>query len=459
MSKIALMIDFGSTYSKFTAVDLDSVKIVGRVTLPTDSQKNLINCYSQGKEKILQQIETNQPIEEYFCSSAWGGFRMVAIGLTATLTAQAAQRAALGAGTRILKTYYYRLKDAQVEEIRDADPDVILLTGGTDGGNHDITCDNASVLNRILDHGVILYAGNQDAVSEIKQIFTNPKIKVYYTENVMPSVNVLNPVPVRTIAQEIFMKKIIQTEGISDVAQHSTLPIIPTPTAVLKAAHLLAEGTESEKGIGPLMIVDIGGATTDIHSVGNGLPKTDDTFFEGLAEPYLKRTVEGDLGMRSSARSLVKSKGLAEFQTQLGPDWTIEDIESACSTRTGQADYIAPTDREKYFDNNLALVAADFAMERHAGRLRKQHSDNRMVYYQTGKDLRQFHTVIGTGGVIVHNDDPVKILKASFQVEEDILKPTDPKCLVDKQYLISTLGILSQKYPEAALKLLKEALI
>jgi hypothetical protein len=159
MSKIALMIDFGSTYSKFTAVDLDSVKIVGRVTLPTDSQKNLINCYSQGKEKILQQIETNQPIEEYFCSSAWGGFRMVAIGLTATLTAQAAQRAALGAGTRILKTYYYRLKDAQVEEIKDADPDVILLTGGTDGGNHDITCDNASVLNRILDHGVILYAG------------------------------------------------------------------------------------------------------------------------------------------------------------------------------------------------------------------------------------------------------------------------------------------------------------
>ena len=285
MSKIALMIDFGSTYSKFTAVDVDSVKILGQVTLPTNSQENLMKCYSLGKEKILQMIDVDQPLEEYFCSSAWGGFRMIAIGLTETLTAEAAKRAALGAGTRILKTYSYRLKPEQVEEINLADPDVILLTGGTDGGNHDIICDNAQILNDKLHHGVILYAGNRDAVDKMKQIFTNRNITVYYTENVMPSVNVLNAVPVRTIAQEIFMKKIIQTKGISDVAKNSSLPIIPTPTAVLKAAQLLADGYKEQTGIGPLVILDIGGATTDVHSVGDGLPTTDDTFFEGLEEP------------------------------------------------------------------------------------------------------------------------------------------------------------------------------
>ena len=459
MSKIALMIDFGSTYSQFTAVDVDSVKILGQVTLPTNSQENLMKCYSLGKEKILQMIDVDQPLEEYFCSSAWGGFRMIAIGLTETLTAEAAKRAALGAGTRILKTYSYRLKPEQVEEINLADPDVILLTGGTDGGNHDIICDNAQILNDKLHHGVILYAGNKDAVDKMKQIFTNRNITVYYTENVMPSVNVLNAVPVRTIAQEIFMKKIIQTKGISDVAKNSSLPVIPTPTAVLKAAQLLADGYKEQTGIGPLVILDIGGATTDVHSVGDGLPTTDDTFFEGLEEPYLKRTVEGDLGMRSSAQSLVKSKGLEKFKEQLGSDWTDEKIEQACQIRINNADYIAKTPSEKYFDNNLASVACDFATNRHAGRMRKQHSLNRIIYYQTGKDLRKFKTIIGTGGVIVHNDAPQRILKEAFQTDTKVLKPVDPTCLVDKHYIISTLGILAQKYPKQALQLLKENLI
>jgi len=460
MAKIALLIDFGSTYSKFIAVDLAHESIIGRITLPTNSQKNLMNCYSEGKQKILQQANIkNEPVEEYFCSSAWGGFRMIAIGLTETLTAEAAKRAALGAGTRIIKTYHYRLQPEQVLEIKAADPDVILLSGGTDGGNQEIICHNAQLLNDILTHGAILYAGNQEAIPVIKTIFTNKNLKIYYTENVMPTVNVLNAVPVRTIARDIFMKKIIQTEGISEVAKNSSLPIIPTPTAVLKAAELLADGYDSEPGCGPLAIIDIGGATTDIHSVGDGLPNNDNIFFEGLEEPYLKRTVEGDLGMRSSAKSLVKGVGLTEFQQQLGKNWTLPEIEQACQIRVDQADYIATTEREKYFDNHLAFIAADYAMARHTGRFRIHHTPTRIVYYQTGKDLRSFQTIIGTGGVIVHNENPQSILKKACQDAPTVLKPTNPTCLVDSSYLISTLGILAQKYPKIALKLLKEAVV
>lgn len=460
MSKIALLVDFGSTFSKFTAVNLDQATVIDQLTLPTNSKGNLINCYLKGKEEILKStsIADNQ-IEEYFCSSAWGGFRMIAIGLTESLTSEAAQRAALGAGTRILDTYCYKLSIEQVLKIKKDNPDVILLTGGTDGGNQDIICYNANLLSQYLQDGVVLYAGNQEAIPKIKEIFSQSPLKIYYTENVMPTVNVLNANPVRTIARNIFMKKIIQTEGISDVAKFSNVPIIPTPTAVLKAAELLADGTKEHSGIGPLAIIDIGGATTDIHSVGDGLPKGDNIFFEGLEEPYLKRTVEGDLGMRSSAGSLVKNTGLSEFQNMLGNvDWSIEHIKQACKIRINQPNYIAQTDREKFFDDNLAFIAANTAMTRHVGKFRLHHTPTRTVYYQTGKDLRDFQTVIGTGGVIVHNRDPKVILKKACQNTENVLKPTNPLCLIDNNYLISTLGTLAQSYPDIALKLLKKNL-
>lgn len=460
MSKIALMADFGSTYSKFTAVDLNHAKILKHLTLPTNSQETLMNCYQQGKKQLMQNIDPDDSeIEEYFCSSAWGGFRMIAIGLTETLTTEAAKRAALGAGTRILRTYHYKLTTEQVQTIKHDDPDVILLTGGTDGGNQEIICHNAQLLNDILGSGVILYAGNQEAIPEIRHIFTNPKLRIYYTENVMPTVNVLNAEPVRQIARDIFMKKIIQSKGISDVAKHSQLPIIPTPTAVLKAAELLADGYPEISGLGPLAIIDIGGATTDIHSVGDGLPESDNIFFEGLEEPYLKRTVEGDLGMRSSAASLIKSVGSTNFQKQLNSNWNADSITQACQIRTTQADYIAQTDSEKEFDNQLAYFAADLAMTRHVGRFRSHRTPTRTVYYQTGKDLRKFKTIIGTGGVIVHNSAPQMILEKACQTKAEILKPTEPKLLIDHHYLISNLGTLAQKYPEVALKLLKENLI
>lgn len=460
MTKVALMIDFGSTYSKFTAVDLDHCSIVGQVTLPTNTQKNLINCYAQGKHAILKKIDfLPESIEEYFCSSAWGGFRMIAIGLTETLTTQAAKRAALGAGTRILRTYDYKLTKQQVAEIKQDDPDVILLTGGTDGGNSEIVCHNAQLLNQYLDSGVILFAGNNDIIPEIKNIFRNPNLTIYYTENVMPTVNVLNAEPVRQIARDIFMAKIIQSEGINEIAQHSTLPVIPTPSAVLKAAQLLADGYGDIQGIGPLLIIDVGGATTDVHSVGKGLPQTDDTFFEGLEEPYLKRTVEGDLGMRSSAQSLVDAIGLESFQELMGPDWSLDDIHKSIQVRVNEADYLARNAREKDFDNHLAAIASNLALTRHAGKIRSHATPTRTVFYQTGKDLRYFKNVLGTGGVIVHNSAPKKILHKACRIQPNVLKPISPECLVDKNYLISTLGILAQKYPEVALKLLKENIL
>lgn len=299
MEKLVLLADFGSTFSKFIVVDLVKVKLIKKLTLPTFAEADLMDCYSKATEQLCRQLEIHPSdfSEQFFCSSAWGGFKMVAIGLTESLTVEAAKRAALGAGTRILKNYHYKLDDTQVQEIAELAPDIILLSGGTDGGNQEVILHNALLLSQLLKDTTVLVAGNQQANDKICQLFKHSSCTLYLSENVMPKVNVLNVEPVRAVARTIFMNKIIEAEGLNQVAKFASRPIIPTPTAVLEAAKLLAKGTATESGLGDLALLDIGGATTDVYSIGKGLPADEQTFFEGLAEPLSKRTVEGDLGM------------------------------------------------------------------------------------------------------------------------------------------------------------------
>lgn len=459
MQKLILLIDFGSTYTKLTLVDPNKRLIVNTVSLPTTSQTDLMLCYQKGKAAVLKDIEQTsvRDVEEYFCSSAWGGFKMVAIGLTQSLTTEAAKRAALGAGSRILKTFCYRLTPANIHEIYQLRPDVVLLTGGSNGGNHDIICQNAKLLTQLPPSIAIIVAGNEAAYNKLAVIFKQRK-NIYFTENVMPQVNTLNPIPVRQVAQNVFLKKITQSKGIQQVATHSNAPIIPTPTAVLAAAKLLKEGTLTTSGFGDLIILDIGGATTDVHSVGQGLPKADNVFFEGLAEPYLKRTVEGDLGMRSSAESLLAQifTSTAVKKELLPTDSAA--LKAACQYRCTHPIFVPKTDREIYYDQFLAQAAAAFALKRHAGNKSALQTPNRTVYYQQGKDLQQFKTLIATGGVVVYSQNPKAILQTELLENGSALLPVHPNLYLDQDYLLAAMGLLSQHYPEVALTILKKRL-
>lgn len=459
LQKLALLIDFGSTYTKLTLVNPIEAVIVATLKLPTSSQEGLYLCYKKGKEKLLNKIggKNQLPVEEYFCSSAWGGFKMVAIGLTESLTTEAAKRAALGAGSRILKTYCYRLTLDQITEIYQLKPDVILLTGGCNGGNLEIICYNACLLAQLPSDIAIIVAGNEAATAQLSATFKN-RANVFYTENVMPQINMLNPDPVRKIVQKVFLKKIIHSKGLNQVAPYSNKPVIPTPTAVLTAAKLLKEGTKTCSGLGDLIIVDIGGATTDVHSVGSGLFQSDDVFFEGLAEPYLKRTVEGDLGMRSSAESLLEQLlSSSEIKEDLLPE-NISALRSACHYRCTHPTFVPKTKIEIDFDQFLAEASMTFALKRHAGVKRAVQTPTRTLYYQKGKNLQHFNTIIATGGVVVHSQHPEEIVKNELLPVDDALLPINPKRYVDQDYLLSAMGLLSQKYPEAALTILKKSL-
>lgn len=460
MEKLVLLVDFGSTYSKFTAVDRIKEKIVATTVVPTSQKEGLATCYEQGKKQIFQQlsIPVSSFSEEFFASSAWGGFRMVTIGTTRNLTTEAAKRAALGAGTRILKTYSFRITQNDVLEIIQLEPDVILLTGGTDGGDQEIICHNARLLNQQVKNAMIIVAGNKSALPKIRKIMTEPSSTIFCTENVMPKINELHVEAVRKIAREAFMKKIIQSKGIQEVSKHSHFPIIPTPTAVLQATQLLAQGTAVQKGWGNLISLDIGGATTDVHSIGKGLPESDQVFFKGLPEPYVKRTVEGDLGLRSSAQGILENTGIDYFKHLLADSWTPEKIKNSCHQRIIQTDYVPTLAREKDFDEKLAMLATNLALQRHAGILQERHTSNRLIYLQYGKDLRNFKKMILMGGIIAHHSDPRKILSLSKKENDYHLTPVKPRILVDKKYIFSAMGLLSQKYPDLAFHLLTENL-
>ena len=162
----------------------------------------------------------------------------------------------------------------------------------------------------------IIYAGNKDAADEVERILTGHGKDVEITDNVMPEIGVLKVEKVRLIIRELFIRRIVDAKGLRNAERFIDSILMPTPTAVLNAAKLLAEGAEGEPGLGELVILDIGGATTDIHSISLGAPTQPGVIQKGLPEPFVKRTVEGDLGMRHNASTIVAAVGQETFRRQ-----------------------------------------------------------------------------------------------------------------------------------------------
>lgn len=456
--KAYLLVDFGSTYTKLTCVDVDSEEILY-------TSKSITTVFSDvniGYDKALKEMkeELNKSYKDLkfekilACSSAAGGLKMVAIGLSKNLTSEAAKRAALGAGARILKTYSYELKDDDIDEINNLDCDIVLLSGGTDGGNKRTILYNANMLKGLKANIPIVVAGNKYASVDIKEILKGRDITI--TENCMPQVNILNADPVRETIQKIFLDKIVDAKGMNELEGKINGILMPTPAAVIKGAELLSVGTEEENGMGDLIVVDVGGATTDVHSIGIGLPKNNEIRFEGLREPFAKRTVEGDLGMRYSSLSLYEAVGDCALRELVGDIDILKEIKK----RTKNIMMVPQTENEFKFDESMASLAVKTSVKRHSGFLRKEFSYTRYIYYQQGKDLTDVNTVIGTGGVIVHSKNPKKILTSLEYDEKDplMLLPKMPNYYVDKSYILSAMGLLGTLLPTKALRIMKKNL-
>ncbi|MCL2571060.1 MAG: methylaspartate mutase accessory protein GlmL [Defluviitaleaceae bacterium] len=434
-----LTVDFGSTFTKVTAIS--SEKILGTAkaftTIETDIQEGLDAALTS----LNSEIGPREYTHKLAASSAGGGLKMVAVGLVPALTAKAAREAACSAGAKVVKTYAYELTPADEQEIYDINPDLILLSGGTDGGNKEIILHNAKRL-AAMDRGfAVIIAGNKSAATDCADFLAKTGKVTVTCENVMPAFNQLNIMPAKNAIRALFMEKIIEAKGLGEAAKIMSAPIIPTPLAVFEGAHILSDS------LGALMAVDVGGATTDVYSMASGYPTLANVTQKGLPEPFAKRSVEGDLGMRYSLDALVDaanidSEELASFQVRCAADPSYIPIKNT---------------PDKYLDEMLCGKAVDIATQRHAGYLERIFTPFGETYYQLGKDLSQVKYVVGLGGPIIYSDNPKAILQNTIQSGES-LKPKTPKFLIDKRYIFAAMGLLSRVNKELALKILQNEL-
>jgi uncharacterized protein (TIGR01319 family) len=198
--------------------------------------------------------------------------------------------------------------------------------------------------------------------------------------------------------------------------------------------------------------VDVGGATTDVHSVAKGNPASGAVVLRGLPEPYVKRTVEGDLGVRYSIGTLLQH--IKVRNVPLSPNFDM--VVSGLSSR----ERLPETEEEYQAEKVLAATAVEIAVERHAGKIEAVYGPAGEMLVQYGKDLTKVGHVIGTGGPIVFSSNPGDILKHALFQEENrhILKPKSPKLYVDEQYILYAAGLLAQTNPKSALALMKKYL-
>ena len=366
-------------------------------------------------------------------SSAAGGLRMTVHGLTRDMTLRAAREASLGAGAIVTFTTAGQIYPDAMEEVRRLKPNIILLAGGVDYGDREIVMDNARSLASLKLKTPLVYAGNKTVRSDIRRLFESAGTPVFIVDNVYPRIDELNIDPVRKIIQEVFARHIVKAPGMEKVREMVRDAIMPTPGAVMRATEILAEV------MGDVMVVDVGGATTDVHSVTDGSPELLKLMI--APEPRSKRTVEGDIGVYINAPRIVEAVGseLRQFKN-------VRPIPETVGERENSA--------------RLARWAVDISIWRHAGQLRVAYGAYGRNEILEGRDLSAVRHVIGTGGALTRLGMGMEILHniKSDPRKSKLLPPRDATVYLDRNNIMAAAGVLSRRYPQEAGKLLLESI-
>jgi uncharacterized protein (TIGR01319 family) len=448
-----LVAEVGSTttvVNAFTGLDSENPKFVGQGQAPTTVMEGDVNL---GLMDAIYSLEENLGIsdiqyDEFLAtSSAAGGLKMTVHGLVYDMTAKAAKEAALGAGANIHMVTSGRLRRTDIKKIEEIRPNIILLAGGVDYGERDTAIYNAELLVKLSLEVPIIYAGNVQNHEEIKLIFEeNDKLHLLkIVENVYPKVDLLNVEPVRGVIQDVFEEHIIHAPGMEKVRDVVSGPIIPTPGAVMEASKVLKEV------IGDLVTIDVGGATTDIHSVTDGREEITSILIS--PEPSAKRTVEGDLGVYVNMINVVELVGKKHLSKELDID------EEKLEELLLEFPPIPKTTDEIKIVENLTEKAVITSIHRHAGGFRHLFGEVKKTLAE-GKDLTGINFIIGTGGALTRLPNRVEMLKkiALSNKGDKLLPNKETKILIDNDYIMASLGVLSKYNKESAIRLLKKSL-
>lgn len=449
-----LVAEIGSTttvVNAFSDINTDHPRFLGQGQAPTTVVEGDVNI---GLGNAIESLRQNLGLDEISydemlaTSSAAGGLKMTVHGLVYDMTVKAAREAALGAGANIHLVTAGKLRRSDKRKIKDINPNIILIAGGVDYGERDTALNNAEVIAGLDIDVPVIYAGNIQNHEDVREIFEeNGKSHLLYiVDNVYPKIDVLNVEPTRKIIQDAFEDHIIHAPGMTRVRDLVNGPIIPTPGAVMEASKLLKDH------MGDLVTFDVGGATTDLHSVTEGSEEVNRILIS--PEPVAKRTVEGDLGVYVNMKNIVEMIGIERLSKDLNMEQ--EKVQSLIDNHVP----IPVTEDQKKFVERLTLEAVITSVHRHAGGFRDLYGSSGKTTLAEGKDLTNVKWIVGTGGALTRLPNRVSILKkiALSNKGDKLLPNKEAKILIDNDYIMASLGVLSKKYDEAALTLLKQSL-
>lgn len=415
-------VDIGSTFTKAALVDPVDGRLLATAQAPTTLDDVVTG--------VLAATAGFGDAPVVACSSAGGGLRLAVVGYEELISAEAGHRAALSAGARVVHVAAGVLDDRGLAALREAAPDVVLLVGGTDGGEASVLRANAAALaasaalqgpgasarvpggSGVLSAVPVVLAGNAAVRDEVAAVLRAGGLPVHEADNVLPDIGRLAPESARAAIRAVFLEHVIGGDRLSTDPRLRSWVRAVTPDAVLEGVTVLARAT------GPVVVLDVGGATTDVYCVPDPDAEQATLGREAVGVPARRRTVEGDLGVSWSVDAL-RAAAAAEGLPEPGDD-----------------------------PLTLGEAAATVALRRH---LRAEAG-----YGPGGASARSAGLVVLSGGVFRHAD-PVAVDAVIARVAADaggagsVLR--DTPVVVDRRYVLAAVGLLAEERPDAALAL------
>lgn len=471
--KRILATDCGSTTTKAILIEKrgEGYRLIARGEAPTtvekpfeDVTRGVLNAFRELEEltgiqilegeKIIKGAKENKGVDLYVStSSAGGGLQMMVTGVVKSMTAESAARAALGAGAIVMEVIASndgRMPHQRVELIRKLRPDMILLSGGVDGGTIKHVVELAELIKAADPKprfGIgyklpVIYAGNKNAKEEIEKILKD-KTALSIVENIRPVLERENLAPARHKIHDLFMEHVMaHAPGYKKLMTWTDAPIMPTPGAV----GLLMEMTARMENI-ELLGVDIGGATTDVFSV-----------FQGI----FNRTVSANLGMSYSISNVLVEAGIENILRWIPFKMNEYEVKNRIRNKMIRPTTIPQTLDDLIVEQAIAREALRLALEQHKlmavglkGVQQERTISDAFAQTLTGETLVNMMTlglIIGSGGILSHA--PRRVQAAMMMI--DAFQPEGVTFLaVDSIFMMPHLGVLTTVHPEAGIEVFK----
>jgi len=445
-----LVAEIGSTTTIVNAFDIKENHsfFLGRGVANTTVNTDVNEGLKIAIDDLARYLKTSSiDYREMFASSsAAGGLRVTVHGLVYEMTVRASKEAALNAGANIHLVTAGKLTGRNIDEIKNLNPNMIIVAGGTDYGETDTALYNMKKIMKMNLIVPMIYAGNVENQKEIRELFKKEEkshlLKI--VENVYPRVDQINILPLRKVIYETFEEHIIHAKGMEHITDIVNQKIMPTPGSVMESTMILYDY------FGPIITIDVGGATTDIHSIAE--PSDDfKKYLEG--EPVQKRSVEGDLGVFINHENVVKLFKDGELEDLL--DISSKELQEILDHYT----YMPTTQNERNLVYELAKKCTHKALDRHVGDFRRVFTSSGQKIIPEGKDLSRVEYIILTGGALINLHETEEIVRDYIKRNQKKMMPSRSfKILRDHDYIMASVGVVALKYPEIALELLKKSL-